>query len=73
MFTLIVLATLAQPPAADNAPSVGMPPVQGLASIDPKGNLTLWRITPSCYGMLGQTVDAPPGEKKDKDDAPAKA
>jgi len=73
MFTLIVLAALAQPPAAEVSPAVGLPPVQGLASIDAKGKLTLWRVTPGCFGMAIQEVPLAPSEKRDKDEAAATA
>ncbi len=73
MFSLIVLAALAQPPAAEVA--TGAEPVQGLAAIDTKGHLTIWRVSPTCYGQMHQEIDLKSGNPKDgdKDKVVAKA
>src|SRR5579872_4738323 len=72
MYTLLVLAALAQPPVpVEPAPPAqaasGMAPEQMMASIDAKGKLTIVHVACNCYGPGTQemTVDVP-GKKDDK-------
>jgi hypothetical protein len=67
MYTLVVMAALAQPvPQPADVPS-GMPPQQAVASIDAKGKLTIVHVSCNCYGPAAQetTVDVP-GKKDEK-------
>jgi hypothetical protein len=81
MYTLLVLAALAQQPVpAQPLPgqpdkpaetASGMAPEQVLATIDAKGKLTIVHVQCNCYGVPSQetTVDVP---GKNPDDKPTK-
>jgi hypothetical protein len=50
MFTVVLLALLGQPPGAQPRVNAALPPVQGVASMDARGNLVIARVNPCCFG-----------------------
>jgi hypothetical protein len=72
MYSMILLAALAQPAGPEPAVPIGMAPDQGLATIDAKGKLIIWRVTTSCFGAPSQEVELNAADKKETEKAKAK-